>query len=141
MRCLRKGPQTLSCPLTQSEFDSRAQELARTHEAIGGEMAAQDFARKEGKLRLTELEEKRDRLAKVVRERAEERTVEIELHADDVRGTVMCVRMDTGECYDERPINASERQLAMPGVLPPIAPTPADAGAEGNQKPTTEIQH
>jgi hypothetical protein len=112
-RILKKGDELLSCPLATEEFEDRATRLAIVHEAYKVELDNQDMAKKEMKLALAKLEEERDQLARVVKRRAEDRTVAVELRANDLKGTVYTLRLDTGEVINERPMKDDERQSDM----------------------------
>ena len=113
MRVLKRLQESLPTELTQEEFNAKARELAETHEALALEREAQKETKAGMKLRIEELEQKRTQLARIVQRRKEERLVDVEVHANDTRGVVEYVRMDTGEVYTHRPLQADERQLTL----------------------------
>ena len=113
MRVLKREELSLPTDLTQDEFNLKARELAETHEALAREREAQKETKAQMKARVEELEQKRTELARIVKARKEDRLVDVEEHANDERGIVECVRMDTGEIYTQRPLAAGERQLTL----------------------------
>lgn len=113
---LKRGELSLPTELTQDEFNVKARELAATHEAIALERETQKETRTELKRRMEELEQKRSHLARIVRDRREDRLVEVEEHANYARGVVEFVRLDTGEVYGTRPLTGDDRQLKLLGA-------------------------
>lgn len=111
MRILKRETERLLVELTQPEFNAKAKDLAEKHEQLAILREVQKERKAEMKLELEAIEQERTELARVVQRRAEERDVEVEMHADDARGVLSYVRMDTGEVYRERPMGAGERQL------------------------------
>lgn len=113
MRVLKREDVELPTELNQEEFNAKARELASTHEQLGIEREGQKQTKSEMKARLEELEQQRTELARIVRERKELRLVAVEHHANDARGVVEFVRMDTGEVYAHRPLTPADRQLTL----------------------------
>ncbi len=111
MRILKRGTEVLWVELTAAEFHAKAKELAEKQEELQLERDSQKEQKTEMKRRLELIEGARAELSRVVRKGAEEREVQIELHADDKRGVLQYVRMDTGEVFKERPLADGERQL------------------------------
>lgn len=133
MRVLKRLQETLATKLTPEEFNARATKLAETHEALALEREVQKEQKAEMKLRIESLEKQRTELARVVRSGREDRVVDVEWHADDRKGVVELVRMDTGEVFETRPMKAAEKQLDA------FEPPPA-AGA-GSAKTTASTKH
>lgn len=133
MRILKRSVEKLSTALTQEEFNVRARELAETHEAIAIEREAQKSDKAGMKQRLELLEQKRNDLMRIVQRRAEDREVDVEVHADDQRGVAEFFRMDTGSVYHEQPLTPAERQLGLALVPAPEAADPLEdlRGLEG----------
>lgn len=133
MRVLKRLQEVLATTLTPEEFNARAMKLAETHEALALEREVQKEQKAEMKLRLETLEKQRTELARVVRSRKEDRVVDVEWHADDRKGVVELLRMDTGEVFETRPMKAAEKQLDA------FEPAPG-AGAAG-AKTTASTKH
>lgn len=124
-RVLKRGTETLPTELTKDELLAKAAELAEVHERLALEREAQKQTKADLKARLEELEQRRNELARVVQRKKEDRVVDIEIHANDGKGVVEYLRMDTGEVYTTRPLSADERQLSILGppavvALPPV---------------------
>jgi hypothetical protein len=132
MRVLKRLQETLATTLTQEEFNARAGKLAETHEALALEREVQKEQKAEMKLRLETLEKQRTELARVVRSRKEDRVVDVEWHADDRKGVVELVRLDTGEVFETRPMKAAEKQLDA------FEPEPAPGAAGAKTTATTK---
>ena len=112
MRNLKRGTEVLWVDLTPAEFNAKAKELAEKQEELSLERESQKEQKTEMKRRVELIEQARAELSRVVRKGAEEREVQIEQHADDKRGVLQYVRMDTGEVFKERPLQDGERQLS-----------------------------
>jgi hypothetical protein len=112
-RSLGKDKESLPCQLTEEQLGERARELARLVEAIEEEEDRAKRVAADSKSEVRRLAAGRDLLARVVSTGTEFREVGIEKFADDDRGIVAVVRMDTGEVVAERPIRAEERQLEL----------------------------
>lgn len=107
-----KATRTLPCKLNPTEFVDRAQQLAKTTEDIGSEMARAESMKSQLKAALAELEARRSRLSAVVARGEELREVEVEVVIDYDKGTTYSVRQDTGEFFDERKLRADEAQVS-----------------------------
>lgn len=140
MRVLKRLQQSLATELTQEEFNARAAKLAETHEALALEREIQKEQKADMKHRLEVLEKQRTELARVVRSKKEDRIVDVEWHADDRKAVVQLVRMDTGEVYETRPMQAAEKQLSL---LEPEKPAGAasDVGVTGTITGTVTFTH
>lgn len=113
LRLLKTMTESLDCKLTDSEFKERAEQLGAQLEDIRGAADRHASQKSAQKSEMAALEAKRDLLAMIVRRHAEERDVQVEVHADDAKGVVSYTRMDTGEVYHERPMSAAERQVEL----------------------------
>lgn len=104
----------LPCTLTDEEVQSRGRMLGETIWAIDDTQAARTAAMKEFKERLVGLNEQQRKLARVIRNRVENRMVQcaVQFHAP-LEGVKRIVRMDTGEVVREEPMTDSEKQLNL----------------------------
>jgi hypothetical protein len=103
---------TVSVKLTEEEIMARADELVSViaqHTALEAE--AKETS-KGFRKRLTALDADRDRLAKAIEQRAEEREVETTAEADYREGIVR-YRDDKGEVVGTRQLEPEERQLGL----------------------------
>jgi hypothetical protein len=112
--------QLLPVKLTEVELALKAQELATAEAGLGtAEMAAtaylEEVKAEKGRLQ-SEVEKARRAvrcLARIVRERAEEREVPIVEQSDFEAGAVNTVRTDTGEIVATRGMTPEERQRSL----------------------------
>jgi hypothetical protein len=112
--------QLLPVKLTEVELALKAQELATAEAGLGtAEMAAtaylEEVKAEKGRLQ-SEVEKSRRSvrcLARIVRERAEEREVPIVEQSDFEAGAVNTVRTDTGEVVATRGMTPEERQRSL----------------------------
>jgi hypothetical protein len=99
--------------LTQLELIDRGHSLAlerRDRNWLDGERkrVAADF-----KERIEVHDAEIDRLAEIVREKAEPRPVECKNVRDQERGVIEVTRLDTGEIVESRVMSEQERQVRM----------------------------
>jgi hypothetical protein len=104
----------LYCTLTDEEVQSRGLMLGETISAIDDTNGARTAAMKEFKDRLTGFVELQRKLARIIRERSEERMVTcwVIYHAP-AEGMKRIVRSDTGEVVREEEMTSSEKQLNL----------------------------
>lgn len=105
---------TLPVTLTDSELLERGDQLARAHQAVTDEEARQKTEKERMKDALGELEGAVRRLARIVRDKAEDRDVECRIVHDYLANAVQVVREDTGEVIESRAMSDHERQLGLP---------------------------
>lgn len=122
---------TLPVKLAPDEVAQRAEELARElHDQAVAEEAAASTKKKLAK----DLEERRERVARlgrIVHTRREDRQIDCHEEHSALDGTARTVRDDTGEVVDTRPLTQEElrdaRQEALPGFrVGSTAQEPAD---------------
>lgn len=120
--------QKLPVKLTQAEMEIRAQELATAEATLSGSEMALEHEVERTKAAKKSIENdiathraEVGRLARVVRERREDRDVIVTEAPDYDRGVIETVRVDTGEVIGtrgmtdlERQINIFERRAAKP---------------------------
>jgi hypothetical protein len=104
----------LFCALTDEEVQSRGLMLGETVSAIDQTQAARTSAMKDFKERIVGLNERQRDLARVIRERSEERMVScaVRFHTP-CEGMKRIIRMDTGEMVREESMTSSEKQLNL----------------------------
>ena len=104
----------LPCALTDEEIQSRGRMLGETIWAIDETSAARTERMKNFKERLVGLNEQQRKLARIIRNRVEERMVRcfLQFHAP-CEGMKRVVRMDTGEMVREEQMTGSEKQLNL----------------------------
>jgi hypothetical protein len=104
----------LPCTLTDEEVQSRGRMPCETIWAIDETQAARTAAMKEFKERLVGLNETQRKLARVIRNRVENRMVRclLQFHVP-CEGTKRVLRMDTGEVVREEPMTDQEKQLNL----------------------------
>ena len=104
----------LFCMLTDEEVQSRGLMLGETISAIDDTNTARSVAMKEYKERLTGYVELQRKLARIIRERSEERMVAcwVIFHAP-AEGMKRIIRSDTGEVVREEEMTSSEKQLNL----------------------------
>lgn len=100
--------------LTTTELIERGEALARAHQAVRVEKADQKAAKERMKDTLDDLEGEVGRLARIVRDKAEDRAVTCTRVYDFAAGQVQVVREDTGEVVATRAMSEDERQIALP---------------------------
>jgi hypothetical protein len=110
---MRTVTMTLPCRLTDAELLERGEALAlgrgeRNTRALEAKKVAADF-----KAAIEEMDAEVDRLAGIVRERAEPRPVICDLRADMERGVMETWRTDTGELVNSRVLEPQERNLEL----------------------------
>ncbi|MCC7542471.1 MAG: hypothetical protein IT379_40005 [Deltaproteobacteria bacterium] len=94
------------------EREQRARELADLlHETEAAEIAEAE-RRRAAKDAAEARKTRASDLARIVRNGTENRPTLVAEHANTVRWTIDYVRLDTGECYESRPMSASEREKA-----------------------------
>ena len=130
----------LSCELTDSEWQSRARDLAEAHK----EVARQEDRKKTVTAGLNNdvkiAKAKESKLADIVATREEQREVTIEVRYDYEIGTVSKTRTDTGEIISERELTDDERQQDLfnmdevkkveEAVTPPIEEEPVESTSD-----------
>jgi len=112
-RHLRKTTISLPCKLDRDELADRSKRLAILVEKVESARRRTKEVAADLKAEADRIASERDDLARVVASEQEEREVSVEDFADDVRGVVTRVRMDTGEVVSERALRAEERQLDL----------------------------
>ncbi len=104
---------TLPVTLTQHELLERGEALALGRVARNETALAAKAKAGEYKQQLEALDEEVDRLAAIVRDKAEPRPVVCELRPDLDRGVMETRRTDTGELVSTRVLEAHERNLEL----------------------------
>lgn len=110
---IREYHEQLSVDLTRDEFDDRANKLAQVTYDLTAHYAHEDEVKKQLKSVEAELESKRAALSSIVKNRAEPRTVMVQIWADYRLGSLRKMRLDTGEVLSERALTDDERQAAL----------------------------
>jgi hypothetical protein len=110
----------LACTLT----DTQVRERGEQQSAAELEIERLKSQRKGLTGAISDLAEKRNALAHVIDTRVEQRMVDCAWIADYAAGLSSCVRQDTGEVIEQRPITNGERQTGLP--LDVAAPVPGD---------------
>lgn len=115
-RRVGEGKRFLTCALTEAELIVRGDELATAVKALASEEEAQAATRKAMRDKLTEMQNGINRLAKVVKEKAEERDVLVVRDLVDMAEGPMVreTRTDTGEMLGLRRPTPQEM---MPGMM------------------------
>lgn len=102
----------LPVKLDALEREQRAKELAELlHDIERSELAEQE-RRRAAKDKAETMKARASDLARIVRNGSEERPTLVTQHDNTTRWTIDLVRLDTGECYESRPMTASEREKA-----------------------------
>lgn len=108
----------LPCRLTDDELREKGQELAHSRETSEKFEAEAAEARKSLKDREALLDGEVSRLARIVRERSEQRPICVEVRLAKKAGMVDEVRVDTGEVIATRKMADREMQTEMLEVPP-----------------------
>lgn len=109
-----KDRQFLSCQLTAEELAAAAQDLARLiddQHAIDDEFAT---VKSQFKAKLEQVEANIGVKARLVRDKREIRSVDIEKTLDYTNCTVVVVRLDTGQVIESCKLTGDEKQLKLP---------------------------
>lgn len=104
---------TLPVNLTQRELLERGEALALGRVSRNETASAAKAKAGEFKAQLEELDAEVDRLAGIVRDKAEPRPVVCELRPDMQRGVMETWRTDTGELVSSRVLEPHERNLEL----------------------------
>lgn len=104
----------LPCMLTDEEVQSRGRMLGETVSAIDDTNTERASAMKEFKERLVGLNEQQRKLARIIRNRVEDRMVGCvaQFHTP-CEGMKRVIRLDTGETAREQPMTDGEKQLNL----------------------------
>lgn len=122
----RMFERTLPVRLTQEELIERGWLLGEQRREQRSIEAEKKSANDDFKIRLETCGEESDRLARIVRDKAEPRPVQCYEKRDYKRGVVEVWRTDTGELVDSRVMSEHERQKAI---------TDIDEAEEPEEKP------
>lgn len=116
---LRRGEMHLLCRLSTVEIQERSEDLVKfTQDRVDREIGLDHWKadKKEEQKALegevSSIAGKLARLAKVIRDKEEERPVEVVFYIK--AGEVAMVRTDTGEIVTQRPATPGELQMALP---------------------------
>ena len=113
---LAEWVQMMSCDLTAAELAKLADELAgRVGDLETKEAAEKDRRKAHGEV-VAEIEVRIRMLAKLLRDKEEQREVKMERRAHYARGVAETVRLDTGEITEERPLRPDERQMPLADI-------------------------
>lgn len=104
----------LACTLTDEEQRERGRQLAEAIKAVDECDAAHETKRKAMKEELGGLQAEVDRLAGIVREGREDRSVQVRIDYDEARSLVHYTRLDTGELTESRAMTEDEKQRVLP---------------------------
>ncbi len=107
-----KMQMTLSCALKPEELEKKGQELAETVSEIGVVEREKSASAKVFSGKLEELDNKLTDLSAIVKNRAEDRTVECHKIFDWKTYKVRVVRLDTGEQVNIRDMSDYERTMS-----------------------------
>ncbi len=113
MKKTSRYTQSLPCPLTTEEFETKSKGLADLCKEIN---RAKDKAKEEAKMNkeaIDKMETTRFLLATIVHDKAEEREVEVEDKYNYREHMVESIRLDTGEIVGTRAMELSEYQSEM----------------------------
>ncbi len=124
--------QSLPVRLTTDELLLRSDELAKTIRERDETERAMKSAQATAKRKIDSLELDITRLAEVVRDRQENRPVEVREIKNWDRLTMDTIRLDTGEVVGSRSMSRSERNEDLPFAADDA---PAAAAAEDPEKP------
>ena len=113
MKDEKKSTLSLPCALTQEEFDTKSHDLATVCQEITQKKVVAQGAARQAKEEIEVLEEYRHRLARVVKDRAEDRSVECVDRYDHSERMVRTVRLDSGETVKTRAMELHEYQEEM----------------------------
>lgn len=117
---LRRYTAHLACELTDHQVQERGTQLAHTQQLAEQHAVEAKEVRSKLKDREDELSALLSGLARVVRERKEQRPVEVEVRPGRVPGMVEEVRLDTGDVIGTRRMTDDERQgdlLSVPELF------------------------
>jgi hypothetical protein len=103
----------LPCVLSDAELQAKGEELAEAELARQRLVAEKKAASDAFKEPIAEQVELVTRLSKEISEECEMRDVQVNWRPDFDNGVVDCVRVDTGEVVESRPMVDSDRQITM----------------------------
>lgn len=104
---------TLPAKLTKDELLQKSREIAeKVRELDEVEADKKDHAAS-FKLKIESIEGEIHRVARILRDGAEDREVEVQERRNDVSRTMETVRVDTGEIVEWRPLTGSELQKPL----------------------------
>jgi hypothetical protein len=103
----------LPVQLKADEIAAYADQAARAAAERDAEESARDAANKTAKSKIETLDGQVNSLLRKVRERAENRSVDVEKRWDFPQNAVRVVRLDTGEVVSERAMTFDERQTRL----------------------------
>lgn len=136
-RVIREQTMDLPCALTDAERIERGGRLAGILQDMKAEESRADMVKQGLKSAMTALVAEQDRLATLVQNGEELRPIVVQDIADDARGMVVRIRLDTrAQVGSEREMTDEERQLPIPFGPPALTVVPG--GAETTPAPTTE---
>ncbi len=126
----------LPCKLTDQERQFKGDQLVQKMHAMEEAEDLFEVIRDSHKTRMKEFEKEISVLSRVIRERSEERDVEITENKDYESKTAQTVRLDTGEVVDTRPLTPQElqRPLSFTPSLPMETPA-QETGEVAQAKP------
>lgn len=104
---------SLLCPLSEEDFKLRAHNLAVARQKAREVEAAKKAAAARFATELKDLNEEIDRLAGIVKAKAEHRPVLVEWIKEQKTGTMRLIRLDTETEIDSRPMTVAERQATL----------------------------
>ncbi len=108
-----KITRSLACDLKQDELLTKGDELSTICQEINELEYKKSAQAKRLKEEIDVLEEKRYKLAGIVKSRQEYRDVECQEKFDYVRREVVTIRLDTGEIVASRAMDLHEYQIEM----------------------------
>lgn len=121
LECLLSDPEKVQRGEAMSAAELEIEQLQMQRKGLNGQIAA--------------LREQRNKLAHVLDTQRETRPVQCHWEADYAAGTTHCIREDTGEVIEQRPLTADETQVDLtfdgdeePAPAPPPAPAPRRGG-------------
>jgi hypothetical protein len=116
-----KETRFLKVPLTDDEIQARGEQLAKIVEEGVALAVAHKSMREVMREEADRVDAQIHRLAAIVRERVEERSVEVELRLNLTLGLVEEVRIDSGEIVKSRAVTEEDKlraQLRLPSETP-----------------------
>jgi hypothetical protein len=124
----------LPCKLTDQERQFKGDQLVQKMHAMEEAEDLFEVIRDSHKTRIKEFEKEISVLSRVIRERSEERDVEVTEDKDYESKTAKTIRLDTGDVVDSRPLSPQELQRPIP-FNPSL---PMDTPAQENSETTEE---
>lgn len=115
---LRTETQLIAVDLTDDELRHRGQRLAELHGVLDELAEEESEFKADLKRRRKPVKAEVSTLAHAIRNKRENRDVDVEIHYDPKRGLVDEIRADTGEVLATRKPKREERQAQLMALVP-----------------------